>query len=125
MSANQSNNRDNRFYSLLIALTILLIGYPYWGTYVGAPITLVMMVPGMYAVHTNRRIFRGALVLAIITAVISVTMMVRGATGHPLVEGAFFFFFTFITVSIFMEVMSTRRFMADTLSGAVSIYLPD
>ena len=49
---------DNRFYFLLIALTILLVGYPYWGRYVGALIALGMLVPGMYAVHTNRRIFK-------------------------------------------------------------------
>jgi hypothetical protein len=114
---------DNRFYYLLIALTILLLGYPYWGKVAGGLITLAMLAPGMYAVHTNRRIFTGACILAIITAVVSITMMVRGETGHPLVEGSFFLFFAFITISIFIEIMRTREFMADTLSGAVSVYL--
>ena len=82
-----------------------------------------MLAPGMYAVHTNRRIFTGACILAIITAVVSITMMVRGEIGHPLVEGSFFLFFAFITISIFIEIMGTREFMADTLSGAVSVYL--
>jgi hypothetical protein len=114
---------DNRFYFLLIALTVLLVGYPYWGKTVGGLITLALLVPGVYAVHTNRRIFKGACFLAVVTAATSLTMMVRGHTGHPLVEGAFFLFFAFITISIFVEVMRTSEFMADTLSGAVSVYL--
>lgn len=116
-------NCDNRFYYLLTALTILLLGYPYWGKVVGGLITLAIMIPGVYAVHTNRRIFQGACVLAIITATISVVMMIRSETGHPLLEASFFLFFTFITVSIFVEVMRTRDIMADTVSGAVSVYL--
>jgi hypothetical protein len=116
-------NCDNRFYYLLIALTILLLGYPYWGRNAGGLITLGMLVPGVFAVHTNRRIFRGACALAVVTAGVSITMMVRGETGNPLVEASFFLFFAFITVSIFVEVMRTRDVMADTLSGAVSVYL--
>jgi hypothetical protein len=81
------------------------------------------MVPGVYAVHTNRSIFRGASILAIITAAINITMMVRGETGNPWVEASFFLFFAFITVSIFIEIMRTSDFMGDTLSGAVSVYL--
>ena len=117
------NDCDNRFYYLLIALTVLLVGYPYWGRYAGSLITLAIMIPGVYAVHTNRRIFVGACILAIATAGISITMMVKGETGNPLVEGAFFIFFAFLTITIFIEVMRTSDFMADTLSGAVSVYL--
>ena len=49
--------------------------------------------------------------------------MVREETGHPLVEGSFFLFVAFITISIFIEIRRTREFMADTLSGVVSVYL--
>ena len=73
-----------------------------------------MLVPGVFAVHTNLRIFRGACALAVVTAGVSITMMVRGETGNPLVEASFFLFFAFITVSIFVEVMRTRDVMADT-----------
>ncbi len=114
---------DNRFYFLLIALTILLAGYPYWGRHVGALIALAMLVPGVYAVHTNRRIFAGACVLAVIVGAIHIATMIRGVTGHPVVEGAFFLFYAFITLAIGAEILRTRRFMADTLSGAVSVYL--
>jgi len=118
-----TRDHDNRFYYLLLALTILLIGYPYWGSYVGGLITLAMMVPAVWAVHTNRRIFIGACILALTTAAISVIKMLGGRTGDPLVEAAFLLFFAFITVSIFVEVMRTRLFRADTISGAVCVYL--
>ena len=49
--------------------------------------------------------------------------MVREETGHPLVEGSFFLFFAFITISIFIEIRRTHEFVADTLSGVVSVYL--
>lgn len=114
---------NNRFTYLLIALVFLLAGYPYWDSYVGSLVTLGLIVAGVYAVHTNARIFRGALILGVLTAGIDIAMIVQGERSNPLVEGAFFVFFTFITVLIFVEVMRTRYTMADTLYGAVSVYL--
>ena len=98
-----------------------LVGYPYWGRFGGALIALGMLVPGIYAVHTNRRSFIGSSILATIVAATNIVMMIRGETGNPLVEGAFFVFYAFITVSLSVEILRTRDFMADTLSGAVSV----
>jgi hypothetical protein len=119
---------SNRFLLLLIALTILLLSYPYFSnTVVGATLggltSLGMYIFGVYAVRVHRWAFITAVVLAVMDAAINIVAMVQGTRGHPLVEGAYLVFDAFITVIIFFEVIRTKEIDRDAIFGIVCVYL--
>ncbi len=113
---------------MLIALSVLLVGYPYlqdneFGAFLGGLISLVLLISSVYVVRTRRGIFTGALVLALAAASTSAVALARGGRGNPLVEGAFSLFYAYMTIAIFLEVIKTRRISADTILGIVCVYL--
>ncbi len=62
----------NRFVFLLIALAIVLLGYPYLadtrvGAFLGGMISLVLMIASGYAVWVRKRVFFFACGLMLIT----------------------------------------------------------
>ena len=118
----------HRFWLLLIALMVLLVGYPYFentrtGAFLGGVTSLLALTGGVWAIRTNRWSFRIALVLALATAAASATAFVGGARGNPVVEATFSAFYAFLTVAVFFEVITTRRVTADTMYGTVCVYL--
>ncbi len=127
-SENGGGILSYRFLPLLVALLILLGGYPHFqndrlGSFVGGIVSLTLLVFGVYAVRARRRTFIAASVLALIAAVSSIAALVQGVRGHPLVEGAFFLFYAFATIAIFVEVISERDVDRDTMFGIVGVYL--
>lgn len=119
---------SNRFLLLLIALMILLVGYPYFqdttlGSFLGGLVSIALFIFGIYAVQPHRRSFIVAVALAVLAAVSSIIAMTRGVRGHPVVEGAFLLFDAFITVVIFFEVIRMKRIGRDTIFGIVCVYL--
>jgi hypothetical protein len=119
---------SNRFLLLLVALTVLLLSYPYFqNTVVGATLggltSLATFITGVYAVRTNKPAFHMAVVLAVLAAVINIVALTYGTRGHPLTEGAYLIFDAFITVIIFFEVIRIKRIERDAIFGIVCVYL--
>ncbi len=119
---------SNRFLLLLIALTIMLLSYPYFqntvaGATLGGLTSLALFITGVFAVRTNKPAFYMAVVLAVSAAVINIIALTYGARGHPLNEGAYLVFDAFITVIIFLEVIKTKRIGRDAIFGIVCVYL--
>ncbi len=123
-----SDGPGHRFWLLLIALAALLAGYPYFGdtrtgTFAGGATALLMLTGAVYAVRTRTWTFAVALVLAFATGAASIRAFVMGVRGDPVVEATFSLFYAFMTVTVFIEVVRSRDVTADTLSGAVCVYL--
>jgi hypothetical protein len=119
---------EHRFWLLLIALVALLIGYPYFentrtGAFLGGVTALWALIGGVYAVRAHRWTFGVALVLALATAAASARAFLGGVRGDAIVEATFSAFYAFMTVTVFLEVIKTRRVTSDTLYGAVCVYL--
>jgi hypothetical protein len=117
-----------RFWLLLLALVVLLLGYPYFentrtGAFLGGLTALGALIGGVYAVRATRWTFGIALALALATAASSARAFLGGIRGDAVVEATFSGFYAFATVAIFLEVIKTRRVTADTMSGAVCVYL--
>lgn len=118
----------HRFWLLLIALTALLIGYPYFentrtGAFLGGVTSLLTLTGAVYAVRTNRWTLMGGLVLALATAAASIIAFAGGVRGHPIVEATFSVFYAYMTFAVFLEVIKTHRVTADTMYGAICVYL--
>jgi len=129
-SRDQSKEGGSRtcFLSLFIALIVLLVGYPYLtddalGAVLGGMLSLALLVTGVYAVRTHRRVFIGALLLAIIAGSASIVSLSIGIRGHPFVEGAYSVFYAFLTIAVFFDIVRTRDITADVILGSVSVYL--
>jgi len=125
---NDNTCSENRYVPLLIALSVLLVGYPYlpdneFGAFLGGFISLGLLISSVYVVRTSKGIFTGALVLALAAASTSAVALARGYRGDPLVEGAFPLFYAYMTIAIFLEVIKSRRVNADTILGIVCVYL--
>jgi hypothetical protein len=117
-----------RFWLLLIALVALLVGYPYFentrtGAFLGGVTSLLALTGGVYAVRADRWPFRVALALAVATAAASATAFMGGVRGDYVVEATFSAFYALMTVVVFFEVVKTRRVTADTMYGAICVYL--
>lgn len=117
-----------RFWLLLIALSVLLIGYPYFentrtGAFLGGFTSLLALTGGVYAVRAHHWIFRASLALAIATAAASARAFLGGVRGDSVVEATFSAFYAFTTVVVFFEVVKARRVTADTMYGAICVYL--
>ena len=118
----------NRFVLLLLVLIVLLIAYPYFpdnqlGAFLGALMSLILLVSGVYAVRMNKRTHIVASILAFLAGSASVMALARGTRGHPLVESAFFLFQAFTTVVIFLEVIKAKQVTKETIYGIVCVYL--
>lgn len=114
---------EHRFLYLIVALMVLLVGYPHFGPTAGGLISLSLLVTGVHAVRARRRALVVAILLAAVAAAVSVRSLVTGSRGDPLVEFSFFLFYAFCTVVIFAEVLRSERISGDTLLGVVSVYL--
>ncbi|MDJ0848667.1 MAG: potassium channel family protein [Myxococcota bacterium] len=122
------HDEGHRFWLLLTALAALLVGYPYFGdtrpgTFAGGATALLVLTGAVYAVRTRRWTFAIAVVLAVATAAASIRAFVGGIRGDPLVEATFCAFYAFTSVAVFLEVIQSRDVTADTLTGAVCVYL--
>ena len=118
----------HRFWLLLTALTALLIGYPYFedtvgGASLGGVAALLTLTTAVYAVRTKRWAFRGSLIVALAAATASITAFLAGVRGNPIVEGTFSIFYAYMTTVVFLEVIKVQRVSADTMYGAVCVYL--
>jgi len=127
-SATTAAQPAGRFGLLLIALVVLLIGYPYFndtrtGAFLGGVTSLLALTGGVYAVRTHRWTFRAGLALALVTAAASARAFLAGVRGDSVVEATFSSFYAFMTVAAFFEVIKTRRVTSDTMFGAVCVYL--
>jgi hypothetical protein len=122
------HNTNHRFLYLLIALGVLLLGYPWpqdtaFGAFLGGMMSLGLLIAGVYAVSTHRHAFIGAGILALAAATGSIVDVVQGVRSQPVVEGLFFLFYAFTTIVIFWEVIRTKQVEADTVRGIVCVYL--
>jgi len=118
----------HRFWLLLIALTALLVGYPYFedtrgGAFLGGFTSLLTLTGAVYAVRTQRWTLIGGVALALATAAASIMAFTGGVRGHPVVEATFSAFYAYMTLAVFLEVIKTHRVTADTMYGAVCVYL--
>ncbi len=80
-----------RFWLLLIALVVLLIGYPYFddtrtGAFLGGVTSLLALTGGVYAVRTHRWTFRAGLTLALAAAAADARAFLAGVRGDFVVE---------------------------------------
>ena len=119
---------SNRFLFLLIALIILLVGYPYMpdnqlGAFLGGMTSLLLLVASIFAVRTHKYALLGAIVLALIVIILSVWAFISGVRGDPLVEASFFLFYALTTSVIFVEVIREREVTRNILIGIVCVYL--
>ena len=118
----------HRFGALLVALVVLLAGYPYFentrtGAFLGGVTSLVILTGAVYALRTNRWTLWISLALALATVAASAVAFLGGIRGHPVVEASFSAFYAFATIAVFFEVIKSVRITADTLYGAVCVYL--
>ena len=105
----------NRFVFLLIALSIVLLGYPYLadtpaGAFWGGMISLLLMIASVYTVWGRKRVFIFACGLMLVTATLSIMGLVAGSRGDPLIEGAFSVFYAYMTIVIFWKFLGQIRF---------------
>jgi len=119
---------SSRFLLLLLALIILLLGYPYMpdnllGAFLGGMMSLLLLVAAIFAVRTHKYALLGACALAVIIIILSVWAFVSGVRGHPLVEASFFLFYALTTTVIFVEVIREREVTRNILTGIVCVYL--
>lgn len=119
---------SNRFLLLLIALVLLLVGYPFmpdnqFGAFLGGMMSLLLVVAAIFAVRTHKHALIGACILALIVITLSVWAFVSGFRGHPLVEASFFLFYALTTTVIFVEVIKEREVTRNILLGIVCVYL--
>lgn len=119
---------SNRFLLLLIALIILLVGYPYTpdnqlGAFLGGMMSLLLLVAAIFALRTHKHALFGAGVLALIVVMLSIWAFVTGVRGHPLVEASFFLFYVLTTTVIFVEVIKERELTKNIFMGIVCVYL--
>lgn len=126
--ANGKRNAAHCFVFLLVALAVLLIGYPYFqdnqlGAFLGGLVSLALLVSGTYAVRAQKWAVIVASGLALLTASVSLMAFIRGIRGHPLVEGSFFLFYALLTIVIFLEVIKSTQITAETIYGVVCVYL--
>ena len=118
----------HHFWLLLVALAALLIGYPYFensraGAFLGGVTSLLTLTGAIFAVRTNRWTLGVALALALATVAASAKAFLGGVRGDWVVEATFTAFYAFIAVAVFLEVIKTRQVTADTMYGAVCVYL--
>lgn len=128
VATGATGHPENHFGPLLIALVMILIGYPYFGdsrvgAFLGGVTALLALMGAVYAVRTNRFTFRIVLLLALATAGASVSAFLGGVRGHPVVEATFSVFYGATTVAVFFEVIRTRRVTIQTMYGTVCVYL--
>ena len=121
-------NPINRFVFLLVALVLLLVGYPYFpynqfGAFLGGLVSLALLISGTYAMRAQKWAVIVASGLAFLTASASLMAFIKGVRGHPLVEGSFFLFYVFSTIVIFLEVIKSTRITTETIYGVVCVYL--
>ena len=120
--------RAPRFGALLVALAILLIGYPYFGdtptgTFMGGVASLVVLTGAVWALRARRWPWRVGVALMLVTVGASAVAFLGGHRGHPVVEASFSAFYAFTTVAVFLDVIRSERVTPDTLYGAVCVYL--
>jgi len=123
-----ADQTTHRFVVLLVALIALLAGYPYFkdstaGAFLGGVTSLVMLTGAVWALRWNRWSMRIVSLLALATVAASTMAYLGEVRGHPVVEGTFAAFYAFTTFAIFREVITTQRVVADTLYGAICVYL--
>ncbi|MCH8293494.1 two pore domain potassium channel family protein [Candidatus Poribacteria bacterium] len=126
--ARDKKNTANRFVFLLVALAVLLVGYPYFqdnqfGAFLGGLVSLALLISSAYAVRAQKWAVIVASGLALLTASASIMAFIKGIRGHPLVEASFFLFYAFSTIVIFLEVIKSTRITAETIYGVVCVYL--
>ncbi len=126
--ARDKKNTATRFVFLLVALAVLLVGYPYFqnnqfGAFLGGLVSLALLISSAYAVRAQKWAVIVASGLALLTASASIMAFIKGIRGHPLVEASFFLFYAFSTIVIFLEVIKSTRITAETIYGVVCVYL--
>ena len=128
IQSEDSRSYSNKFRSLLIALVLLLIIYPYLegsalGGFLLGLYSITIVISAVYALRTYKRIFLFVIILALATIVLHVVSLIRGGFEYPFAGMLFVIFYVFTTVVIFSEVISDKKVTSDTIYGAVCIYL--
>ena len=119
-----------KFYGLLVGQLILLLVYPYFEGYERGQAVLgfafsLILISAVYAVSGNRR----NLVIAVILGLPAFASQWARlfAREAPMLQKALLLtalpFYLFVTGTLLVHVLKSKRITVDTLCGAVSVYL--
>ena len=120
---------DKRFLFLFISLLLLFIIYPLtqervFGLNFVDIFILVILLSSIYAVISNKRLFIAALILALLELATRVAIyFVPSKTLLLLYTGFTISFFVMIAITILIYIMKTEEVTADTIFGAICVYL--
>lgn len=118
-----------KFTYLLLAQCILLLAYPYLagGGNIAVSIgilSMLVLVSGAYAVSLNRKVFVISLLLGVPTLIGSLGMTLgRSFLPESLTIPCTAAFYAFTACVVLYYVLKSERVTADTLSGAMSVYV--
>ena len=121
--------RAMQCHYLLASLILLLAVYPYVSTGPTGPAALAVLssfilITGVYAVSDRRRQVAIAAVLAIPAFGLGWLHILTGIPALSTAKSVFtLLFYTFTALVSLHRVIRTRQVTADTISGAVSVYL--
>ena len=122
--------RTHRFSFLLISLVLLIAFHPFYdetavkGVIAVRLITTLVLLSGVYAVADSRRRLAIAVLFAVPMLLTGWLYVIRELTWLRLLNHIFsLLFFASVTVMVLLEVLRARRVTADTVFGAVCVYL--
>jgi len=122
--------RTHRFSFLLISLVLLIAFHPFYdetavrGVIAVRLVTTLVLLSGVYAVADSRRRLAVAALFAVPMLLTGWLYLIRSATMLRLLNHIFsLLFFGSVTVMVLLEVLRARRVTADTVFGAVCVYL--
>jgi len=122
--------RTHRFSFLLISLVLLIAFHPFYdetavrGVIAVRLITTLVLLSGVYAVADSRRRLVLAILLAVPMLLTGWVYVIRDLMWLRLLTHVFsLLFFATVTVMVLLEVLRARRVSADTVFGAVCVYL--
>ncbi len=121
--------RRSRYLLLLVALSVLLVAYPFWGRDVIGLATFDIMLwgvllGGLWALHRHPGLLRVALVLAVLAFLATVATYLVPSREAVLVSCLLdLTLLLFVTAMILSHVVEEGRVDADRIFGAVCGYL--
>lgn len=120
---------DKRFLFLFISLLLLFIIYPFtrervFGLNFFDIFILVILLSSIYAVVSNKKLFVTALILALLGLSARIAIYFIPSKMFLLLHIGFTVpFFVMMAVTILIYIMKTEEVTADTIFGAICVYL--
>lgn len=128
-TGGQRKDRESRFALLLISLILIILLYPVleeieaFGPF-PLVIFILLLITGLYAMIESVNDFRIGLVFAVPAVIASVLSVVARVPAVAAASGIFFIlFYAATTLALLRHVLHRGKVDADTIYGAVCIYL--